>query len=260
MNLEIVNAALLLPYRAAVGDTARQRLNAIQLNNTPVNSFEFYNSVSSVYSAKIEGENIDFDSFFKHKFLGIKYQPDYTKKADDLYLAYTFIQTARLTLDNLQQTHSILSANLLPKAQQGRVRANPMFVINSDDRIEYVAAAPAQVEGEFDKLFRDIDLLQNATLNDVEAFYFAAYIHLVFVKIHPFQDGNGRAARLLEKWFLTSKLGPEAIAVQLEKNYYRNLDSYYANLRALGTEYNTLDYAQALPFLLMTVSGLANQL
>jgi len=37
-------------------------------------------------------------------------------------------------------------------------------------------------------------------LTDSELF-FAALIHLVFVKIHPFDDGNGRAARLLEKWF-----------------------------------------------------------
>lgn len=28
-----------------------------------VDYFDFYNSVSSVYSSKIEGENIDFDSF-----------------------------------------------------------------------------------------------------------------------------------------------------------------------------------------------------
>ncbi|MBL0098191.1 MAG: Fic family protein [Bacteroidetes bacterium] len=32
-------------------------------------------------------------------------------------------------------------------------------------------------------------------------------IHLVFVKIHPLNDGNGRSARLIEKWFLAQKLG-----------------------------------------------------
>ena len=34
----------------------------------PVDYFAFYNSISSVYSSKIEGENIDFDSFFKYNF------------------------------------------------------------------------------------------------------------------------------------------------------------------------------------------------
>ena len=94
----------------------------IQKVDTPVDYFQFYNSVSSVYSSKIEGENIDFDSFFKHKFMNIKYQPDYTKKADDLYLAYEFIFKNKLTLKNLQSAHSILSANLLPKSQQGLVQ------------------------------------------------------------------------------------------------------------------------------------------
>ena len=221
-----------------------------------VDYFKFYNSVSSVYSSKIEGEEIDFDSFYKHKFLNVKYQADYTKRADDLFAAYEFIYQNRLTFDNLKQVHRILSSNLLPKSQQGFVRNNPMFVINSDDRIEYVAAEPAIVESELNKLFSDIDLLLKSDLSDFEAFYFAAYIHLGFVKIHPFQEGNGRAARLLEKWFLVEKLGEKATAIQLEKNYYRNLDSYYKNIKKLGIEYNELDYSKSLDFLLMTVSGL----
>lgn len=131
-----------------------------------------------------------------------------------------------------------------------------MFVINSDDRIEYVAADAEMVEAELLKLFADIETLQNKQLNEFESFYFAALIHLVFVKIHPFQDGNGRTARLIEKWFLIETKGEKATAVQLEKNYYKNLEAYYSNLRALGMEYNHLDYSKALNFLLMTVTGL----
>jgi Fic family protein len=76
-------------------------------------------------------------------------------------------------------------------------------------------------------------------------------IHLVFVKIHPWNDGNGRSARLLEKWFLAEKLGPNAWFVQSEKHYYQQHATYYNNIRALGLEYPELDYSKALPFLLM---------
>ena len=55
-----------------------------------------------------------------------------------------------------------------------------------------------------------------------ETFYFASMIHLMFVKIHPWNDGNGRSARLIEKWFLAQKLGEKAWYIQSEKNYYQN--------------------------------------
>ena len=134
-----------------------------------------------------------------------------------------------------------------------------MFVLNSDDRIKYVAAEPNIVKSELEKLFFDISKLLLDSLSITETFYYAAYIHLVFVKIHPFQDGNGRTARLLEKWFLIEKLGKKIVSVELEKNYFKNLSDYYKNIRKLGLEYNGLDYSQSLDFLTMTVFGLKTQ-
>lgn len=256
MELKILDIGLFEKYKNAVVQSPDFLLEELQKIDTPVDYFKFYNSVSSVYSSRIEGENIDFDSFFKHKFLNVQYQPDYTKKADDLFLAYEFIYTNKLNFKNLQKAHSILSSNLLPKSQQGLIRNNPMFVINSDDRIEYVAADAGIVEEELLKLFSDIETLQGLKLNEYEAFYYAALIHLVFVKIHPFQDGNGRTARLLEKWFLIESIGDKATAVQLEKNYYKNLEKYYDNIKALGIEYDKLNYSKAIDFLLMTVTSL----
>ncbi len=74
-----------------------------------------------------------------------------------------------------------------------------MLVINSDDKIEYIAADPDIVAAELDKLFHDIEILRRTDLDPFEAFYYSSLLHLVFVKIHPFQDGNGRTARLIEK-------------------------------------------------------------
>lgn len=259
MTFEILSPLLLIEYKKIVNLSPIDILTNLEKIDTPVDYFQFYNSVSSVYSSKIEGENIDFDSFYKHKFLNIQYQPDYTKKADDLYLAYEFIFKNKLNLENLQKAHSILSSNLLPKNQQGFIRNNPMFVINNDDRIEYVATEPTKVKSELYKLFNDIKKLQTAKLDDFEIFYYAAYIHLVFVKIHPFQDGNGRAARLIEKWFLIEQINDKATAVQLEKNYFKNLERYYSNIKKIGIEYDTLDYSKALDFLVMTAKGLETQ-
>jgi Fic family protein len=86
--------------------------------------------------------------------------------------------------------------------------------------------------------------------------FFSSLIHLAFVKVHPFNDGNGRTARLLEKWFLAQKLGPNAWFLQSEKYYYDQHDNYYKNIRALGLEYETLDYSKALLFLKMLPQAL----
>ena len=80
---------------------------------------------------------------------------------------------------------------------------------------------------------------------------------LLFLKIHPFNDGNGRTSRLLEKWFLAQKLGEQAWYIQSEKHYYKNLNDYYKNLQRLGFEYETLDYDRCLPFLLMLPASLS---
>ena len=228
-------------------------LQAKRKEDLPVDYFEFYNSVSSVYSAKIEGEEIEYDSFFKYKFLGVTYEPDYTKRSNDLYQAYEFIGENDFNKSNLLKAHRILSQNLLPASQRGILRTNPMYVIGDDDKIKYVACDQYKLRAEFDSLLNEIELALNQELNSAEIFYYASMIHLAFVKIHPFQDGNGRTGRLLEKWFLLKKLGELGHIVNLEKNYYKNRDAYYSNIRKIGLEYDKLDYAKALDFLLMSM-------
>ena len=234
-------------------------IDSLDKIETPVDYFRFYNAISTVYSSKIEGEEIDFDSYFKHKFLNVHYQPDYTRKSDDLFNAYEFIFKYTLNMKNLKSAHTILSYNLLTVPQQGFIRTNPMFVINSDDKIDYVAAESSILHIELTKLFDDIETLLAEDLSNAEVLYYASYIHLTFVKIHPFQDGNGRSARLLEKWFLIEKLGEKATAIQLETHYYLNLQEYYRNLKRLGVDYNFLDYDKAFEFLMMTAKGLLSQ-
>ena len=259
MEFKILTDRLFIDYKSKVIDSPLDKIDNLKKVEIPVDYFELYKSVSSVYSSKIEGEDIDFDSYYKHKFLKVKFKPDYTRKADDLFSAYDFIDDNPLNLKNVRKAHSVLSANLLPKSQQGLIRTNPMLVINSDDQIDYAAVSPEIVNQELDKLFHDIALLLSNDLDAFEVFYYASLIHLVFVKIHPFQDGNGRTARLIEKWFLIEKLGQKATSIQLEKNYFKHLKEYYSNIKVLGLEYDDLDYNKALDFLLMTVNGIDEQ-
>lgn len=214
-------------------------------------NFSFYTSVSSVFSSKIEGENIHLDSFIKYKRFQIEFQPDYTKKIDDLYEAYIFAQNHSLNRENLFQAHKILTRNILIKSQQGGLRTSNMFVLTENGQIEYVATSPFEVEREIEFFFEELNELICEKMSIEEVFFYASALHLMFVKIHPMNDGNGRLARLLEKWFLSEKLGKKVWWLASERYYYQNYHQYYHNLRKLGLEYEELDFTKSLDFLVM---------
>jgi Fic family protein len=255
-QLQIITANLLDTYLKQVSKKLQATFDALEDAEISTDTFSFYMSVSSVYSSKIEGEQIELDSYIKHKKFGIEFLPDYTKKIDDLYNAYIFAENNELNSKNISEAHKLLSKNSVAKKWQGKFRNQNMYVTTQDGKIEYVAASPYELESEMGKFYNDIAILIKAKLSIEEVFYFASIVHLVFVKIHPWNDGNGRTARLLEKWFLAQKLGDKAWFIQSEKMYYDQHNTYYKNIRLLGLEYAELDYSQALSFGLMLPTSL----
>lgn len=257
LALKIIPTSPLKDYLKQVPNNLKANFEALQDAEISTDSFSFYTSVSSVFSSKIEGEDIELDSYIKHKKFGIEFQPDYTKKIDDLYSTYTFAKTAVLNKENILKAHKLLSRHIVATHFQGKIRTQNMYVSTPDGKIEYVAASPYEVAEEMEKFYEDVETLLKQELNIHETFFFAAMIHLVFVKIHPWNDGNGRSARLIEKWFLAQKLGEKAWFVQSERNYYQQHQTYYKNLRLLGLEYTALDYSKALSFLLMLANSVS---
>jgi Fic family protein len=252
MNLQILSTDLLEEYKALVsGEALSIAFSQLEDAALSTDGFSFYTSVASVYSSKIEGETIELDSYIKHKRFGIEFLPDYTRKIDDLYLAYQFAKDERPDSENISKAHTLLSQHIVAKNWQGKFRNQNMYVTTDDGRIEYIAASPFEVKTEMDKFYADLEVLLQKEMTIEEAFFFASMIHLVFVKIHPWNDGNGRSARLLEKWFLAQKIGDKAWFLQSEKYYYTQHQSYYNNIRTLGLEYPMLDYSKALAFLVM---------
>lgn len=255
-QFEILSTELLEKYCQSISDIFLQKYQRLEESELSIDTFSFYTSVSAVFSSKIEGENIELDSYVKHKRFGIEFLPDYTRKIDDLYNAYQFAKTSTFNSESISVVHKMLTKHILPEGRQGKIRTGNMYVTTADGRIEYVAASPFTVQSEVEKFYTDLDTLLKMKLNLQEVFYFASMLHLVFVKIHPFDDGNGRSSRLIEKWFLSKKLGEKAWLIQSEKNYYLHHQAYYKNIRLLGLEYEALDYSKALPFLMMLPQSL----
>ncbi|WP_316785320.1 Fic family protein [Pedobacter frigiditerrae] len=256
LDLQILPTTLLSDYLNQLNEDLENKFNKLKNSELDVANFSFYTSVSAVFSSKIEGEDIELDSYIKHKRLGAHFLPDYTRKIDDLYDTYVYAQQTSLNQSSVKKAHILLTKHILQKPQQGKLRKGNMFVVTKDGKIEYVAVSPEKVEEELVKFFEDIEKLIQIELTFNETIFFASLIHLVFVKIHPFEDGNGRTGRLLEKWFLSEKLGEKAWLIPSERNYYEQHQAYYNNLRKLGIEYEELDYTKALPFLLMLQSSI----
>jgi Fic family protein len=218
--------------------------------------FEYYLIASSLYSSKIEGNTIDANSFFRNRS-----KKDFPKKKEiqeieDLVDAYKFASENSLDKINFLKSHHILSQTFLSAKLRGKTRKEQVAVRDASTlKPIYIAVEPQFVEEELNKLFDDISLLLTIELSETEIFYFASMIHLWLAKIHPFMDGNGRSARLLEKWFIASKLGINAWSIQSEKFYWDHRPNYYQNI-SLGYNYYALHWERSIPFLLMLPQAL----
>jgi Fic family protein len=143
---------------------------------------------------------------------------------------------------------------------RGVVRTGNILIMEQQThRVQYEAASAIIVKDEFETFWNEIDELIKQELSLNKVFYYASLIHLVFVKIHPFCDGNGRTGRLLEKWFLKTKLGEKAWYIGSEHFSYKNLQNYYHNLARVGLFYEELTYEKSIPFLLMLPNSLKQE-
>jgi len=212
--------------------------------------FDFLTKASAVYSSNIEGNSIDLNSFMNYEMNKDKFKVGTEiEEIVDLIEAYEFAQNNRLNEKNLLNCHKIFSDTLLIRSKRGKYRIEQVGVFGKSG-LAYMAVEPEYVEREMKLLFQDVGELISADLNEMEVFYFASLIHLRFAHIHPFRDGNGRAARLLEKWFITEKLGRNFWKISSEEYYKKNQARYYETIN-LGVNFYELDYNKCLGFLEM---------
>jgi len=215
-----------------------------------------YNTqASAVFSSNIEGNSIDLNSFMNHKLTKTKLKPNKEiQEIENLITAYEFAQINQLNEKNFLKCHKLFSKTLVIKSNQGKYRNEQVGVFSSTGLV-YLAIEPEFVAATMNEIFAEIDTLLKMNLTSAEVFYFASLIHLIFAHIHPFRDGNGRAARLLEKWFITKKLGAKFWKLSSEKYYKEHRQEYYQKIN-LGVNYYTINYDKCLPFLLMLLNAL----
>ncbi len=255
--MELLNDKCLPAYRTRQRLTLEKHLARLarKLNGGHTERLRLYES--AVYSSQVEGSKVTMEEFVAtmEATLGAPRLRS-IREVNDLVLAYEFAVSRTLNAKNLLQAHAIASATVIGNANdRGAWRTKGVKVGNALVTI-YMAPHQSLVPGLMKQLFAELDAINQRKLDPTEAFYYAALLHLVFVKIHPFIDGNGRTGRLLEKWFLARHLGPVAWRIRSEQYTIEHRGLYYKELGRLGAHWGELDWEQCVPFLLMLPKAL----
>ena len=247
--LQIIHSEFFADYQAQQPITIEKRVKRLAAQPLTPQNFKFYLLSSSCNSSLIEGSSMTEDDYLKLKEAKIISRD--VQEIDDMIAAYEFAAKNAISAASFLEAHKLLSnSSGIADKYKGTYRDMPVGVFGGGVKV-YTGADPGIVANEMNRLMYDIEVLVRTDLSYDEVFYYASMIHLVCVSIHPFADGNGRMSRLLEKWFLSQKLGQVAWAIQSEKLYYQRRPSYYANLHLKGDNYNSIDYARSVPFLCM---------
>lgn len=249
IKLKIVQNNLIKQYNKQIKASVKKCFDKAAEKDFTVSDFQHYMLAGAVASAQIEGSTLDLNSYVQSR--NSKTNAKEVTEIENLLKAYQYAKRYAISQKGLLKCHALLAANFtnITKNQKGSYRQTRVG-ITSWQGLVYLAIEPENIPAAMDKLFGDIETMAKETLTLKQALYYAAYIHFMFAKIHPFADGNGRAARLLEKWFLAAHLGNAVWSLPTEKYYYDNRQAYYTGLNVGVNYYETLERLhKILPFL-----------
>ncbi len=247
--MNVISSKYFVDYQDIIGNEIPELVKYFDFSDTN-GTFDYLTKASAVYSSNIEGNSVDLNSFMNYELSKEKFKTGKEiEEIEDLISAYGFAQSNSLNESNLLKCHAIFSKTFLIKSKRGKYRNEQVGVFGKSG-MAYLAVEPELVEREMKFFFTEIKKLLAADLSVAEVFYFAAFIHLRFAHIHPFRDGNGRAARLLEKWVIAEKLGSQFWKIPSEEYYKNNQAKYYETI-SLGVNFYELNYSTCVPFLAM---------
>lgn len=177
---------------------------------------------SSLFSARIEGNRLTMED------IELSEEEQEQIEIRNILTALTHItaqvsQGKRLTKRFFLKVHALTMQQL--RADAGRFRTEMNAIFNQAGVAIYVAPGPAHI----DPYMQQLCTFVNGTKEQFPLVR-ACIAHLIFEKIHPFMDGNGRVGRLLMYAVLQAQGYSFGIHVPVEEYLDAHKDAYYYHI------------------------------
>ena len=189
------------------------------------------------YSTHIEGNNLEFSEV--KKVLTGKGDEVVARERDlqeilNYREAMKFIEklSGSITEATIRELHKIITNRILPEEKQGTFRTGTASIRNSvTSTVSFTAPEAPQIPG----LIKDFVNWIDSEGEEVHPVLKAGLVHHELVRIHPFEDGNGRTARVLATLSLYLDGYNIRRFFSLDEHYDQDAAAYYAALQSAET-------------------------
>lgn len=156
------------------------------------------------------------------------------------------------------EIHRLATKKILPTDQAGKYRRVQVRVTNSKTgETSYLPPPPDQIPG----LIRDLFFwLNRAGPEEMNSVIKAGITHYFLVAVHPFVDGNGRAARAASTLVLFKEGYDIKKFFSLEEYFDRDASSYYSALQQTSNQTKAITERDLTKWIEYFTQGLAIEL
>lgn len=155
------------------------------------------------------------------------------------------------------EIHRAITHGLIEKFRCGRFRQEAVFVNNP--RTGQTVYWPPDHQ-DVAPLIDDLIAFIKDHQGKIDPLILAGIFHKQFVIIHPFMDGNGRAARLATKVLLASMSLNTFYLFSFENYYNRNVSKYFAKVGVVNNYYEVKDKVDFTGWLEYFTDGIIDEL
>jgi Fic family protein len=132
---------------------------------------------------------------------------------EEAEVAFEYLMSRdKMTAEVVKKTHKLLMVNqrTLRETQKGRYRTIPVYIGGRE------AMSASRIKSEIS--------IWCEAMNSVNPTHGWELLHIIYEKVHPFVDGNGRTGRMFLNWHRRKILGEDILVIKnSEKQKYYQL-------------------------------------